>query len=380
VTISARFLARSRPLALAALAVVGAGVVACRSPGPIDEGVAVFRGGDLVAVHRDMVVRDTVSGDVMAAGDDIRFTGAAGGDLLTAGRTHVLAGATAGSVRAAGSYVLLGTAVERNVTVAGRTVVVDRRSRIRGNAYLAGGTVRMEGQVGRLLRVMGGDVVLNGTVGGDVLVEARRLQLGPDAVIEGDLRYRLGRGQDAVVHPRARVDGNVIGLPGHQTRWIPWAFRLFWLVAFLFAGIIVVALLPGLARAGELRIRARPLISFLVGLITLVVAPLLIVAIAITVIGLPLALVGAALYGVSVYLGPILVGVWLGLLLRSRSSTYAGRGQLVGAFLLGGLILGLLGLIPYAGWVIQLLVAVLGLGAMIVALWEGPAETRPARA
>jgi hypothetical protein len=366
-------------LALAVLAAGGGVILSCRAPGPIDEGVAVFRGGDLVAVHREMVVRDTVSGDVMAVGSEIRFTGAAGGDLLTAGRTHILAGATAGSVRAAGAHVLLGTAVERNVTVAGRTVVVDRRSRIRGNAYLAGGTIRMEGRVGRLLRMMGGTVVLNGTVGGDVLVEAWRLELGPDAVIEGDLRYRLGRGQEAVVHPRARVEGNVIGLPGHHTRWIPWALRLFWLVGFLFAGIVVVALLPGLTRAGELRIRVRPLISFLVGLAMLVVAPLLIVALAITVIGLPVALVAAALYAVSVYLAPILVGVWLGLVLRSRSSAYAGRGELVGAFLLGGLILGLLGLIPYAGWAIHLLVAVLGLGAMIVALWEGAVETRPAR-
>jgi hypothetical protein len=89
--------------------------------------------------------------------------------------------------------------------------------------------------------------------------------------------------------------------------------------------------------------------------------------------------VAAALYGASVYLAPILVGVWLGLVLRSRSSAYAGRGELVGAFLLGGLILGLLGLIPYAGWAIHLLVAVLGLGAMIVALWEGAVETRLAR-
>jgi hypothetical protein len=373
-----RWSGHRRALAVAVAAV--GGIWGCRAPGAIDEGVAVFRGGDLVAVHRGMVVRDTVSGDVMAAGNEIRFTGAAGGDLLTAGRTHVLAGATAGSVRSAGSYVLLGTAVERNVTVAAGTVVVDRRSTIRGNAYLAGGTVRMEGQVGRLLRMVGGDVVLNGTVGGDVLVESRRLELGPDAVIEGDLRYRLGRGQEAVVHPRAQVAGNVIGLPGHHTRWIPWALRLYWLIGFLFAGMIVVALLPRLTGAGELRIRSRPLVSLLVGLMTLLVAPLLIAAVAITVIGVPLALVGAAVYAVSLYLAPILVGVWLGLTLRSRSSIYAGRGELVGAFLLGGLILGLLGLIPYAGWAIHLLAAVLGLGAMVVALWEGAVETEVRRA
>lgn len=376
----ARSLDRRRGACFVALGLAAASALACRAPDPIDEGVAVFRGGDLVAVHRDMTVRDTVSGDVMAAGAEIRFTGAAGGDLLTAGRTHVLAGAVAGSVRAAGSYILLGTAVERNVTLAGGTVVVDRRSGIRGNAYLMGRTVRLEGSVGRLARIVGGDIVLNGTVRGDVLVEARRLELGPDAVIEGDLRYRLARGEDAVVHPRASVVGSVIAFPAHQTRWIPWGLRLFWLLGFLFAGIVVIALLPGLTRSGELRIRARPVTSFLVGFLMLLVAPLFIAAVAITVIGVPLALVGAALYAVSIYLAPILVGVWLGLLLRSRSSEYTGRGGLIGAFLLGGLILGLLGFIPYAGWAIWLLVATFGLGALVVALWQGAVRTegRPA--
>lgn len=371
---------RRRGVLLAACGLMVATALACRAPDPIDEGVAVFRGGDLVAIHREMTVRDTVSGDVMAAGGEVRFTGAAGGDLLTLGRIHVLGGAVAGSVRTAGRYILLGTTVERNVTAAGGTVVVDRRSVIRGNAYLMGRTVRLEGTVGRLARIVGGDIVLNGTVRGDVLVESRRLRLGPDAVIEGDLRYRLARGEDAVVHPRARVAGSVIAFPGYDTRWLPWILRGTWVMGFLFAGLIVVALLPGLTRAGELRIRARPVMSFLVGLMTLLVVPVLFMALAITVVGIPLALVIAALYAVSVYLAPILVAVWLGLMLRSRSSEYAGRGEVVGAFLLGGLILGLLGMIPYAGWAVQLLVAVFGVGAMIVALWEGAVRTDVRRA
>lgn len=365
---------------LAVCAIAGGGALACDAPEPVDTGVAVLRGGDMVAARRDVVVRDSIEGDLMAAGANVRFSGTVGGDILAAGGTHVLGGAAAGSVRAAGGYVLLGTAADRNVTVVGGTVVVHRRAQVGGNAYLAGRTVRVEGQVGQLVRIVGATVVLNGPIAGDVLVEARRLELGPEAVIEGDLRYRLGRGQEATVHPGARVDGAVLTLPARRVGWVPWALRLYWVAAFLLAGAVVVALFPVLTLAGEVRVRARPLASLVLGIALLLVVPLLLAALAITVVGLPLALVGLALYAVSVYLAPVVVGVWLGRVLRSRPSSYPDRGELIGSFLLGGVIVGLIGLVPYVGVAILLLATILGLGAMAVALWEGAVRTDARRA
>ncbi len=364
---------------IAALALLGIGTQACGAPDALDSGVAVLRGGDLVTAHSDVVVRDNIEGDVMAAGASVRFSGAAGGDVLAAGGTHVLGGTAAGSVRAAGGYVLLGTVAERNATVVAGTVVLDRRARVGGNAYISGGRVRLEGRVEHLVRVMGGDVVLNGPIGGDVLVEAQRLELGPDAVIAGDLRYRLGRGQEAVVHPAARVDGEVITLPARRLGWVPWALRLYWLAAFLLAGAVVVALMPVVTLAGEVRVRARPLAALAVGVGLLLLTPLVVAAIGITILGLPLALAVLALYVIALYLAPIVVGVWLGRALKARPSSYPDRGELVGSFLLGGVILGLLALVPYAGGIVLLLATVLGLGAMTVALWEGAVRTEARR-
>jgi len=307
----------------------------------------------MLAAHRDVVVRDSIEGDLMAAGGNVRFTGTVGGDVLAAGGTQVLGGTVAGSVRAAGGYVLVGTVADRNITAVGGTVAVDRRARIGGNAYLAGGTV---------------------------LVEAGRLELGPDAAIEGDLRYRLGRGQEATVHPNARVDGAVLTLPARRLGWVPWALRIYWVAAFLVAGAVIVAMFPVLMLAGDVRVRARPLASVGMGILLLLLVPAVLAAIAITVLGIPLALIGAALYAVSVYLAPVVVALWLGRILLSRSSTYPDRGELVGAFLLGGVIIGLLGLVPYAGAVILLLATIVGLGAMAVALWEGAVRAEARRA
>lgn len=361
------------------LPLVAAVVVSCRPSLPTaEDGVFVQRGGDLVASRDAVTIRDTVPGDVLAAGGDIVFAGAAGGDLVVASARQRLGGTAAGSVRAAGAEVRIGAQVGRNVTAAGRLVVLERPARVAGNSYLVGQTVRLEGAAEGLVRIGAQNVALNGTMAGDVLVEASRLRVGPDAVIEGDLRYRLSRGQEPEVDPAARIEGTIHPLSPRPRLPVRATLRVLALLGFLVAGAVVVALLPGLAHASGLRIRARPVVSVLGGLGLLLLVPVVIVLVAITVIGVPLALVAAALYGVAVYLAPVVVGLWLGRLVL-RGSTYPERGELVGAFLLGGALIGLLGFIPWAGPVILALATVVGLGAFAVALWEGALEVQARR-
>lgn len=365
---------RNGAVALAAGMLVAAAVAGCDAPDVVDDGVRVVRGGDLLAAAPSVSVGDSAGGDVMAAGVDVRFTGAAGGDLLVAGGRQVLGGRAEGSVRAAGGYVGMATHVGRNVTLAGSRVYVARPARIQGNAYLAGGSVEFEGRAEQLVRVMGGDVVLNGVINGDVLVEAGRLRLGPEAVIAGDLRYRLSRGQEAIVHPSAHVGGEVLPLGPRPGRWVPWAVRGLWILSFMFAGVVIIALAPVLTRAVEARLRHRPLAALLMGIAVLLLVPIVLAAFAVTVIGIPLALVGAALLLAAVYVAPLVVGLWLGRVLLSGPSD-PGRGEMMLAFLLGALILGLIGLVPYIGPAVLILSVIFGIGALMVALWEGALRT-----
>jgi hypothetical protein len=224
---------------------------------------------------------------------------------------------------------------------------------------------------------MAREVVLNGTVGGDVLVEGGELRVGPGAVIDGSLRYRLRRGDEPVIEPGARIQGEVIALESRRRIPMRAILRGLGLVGFLVAGVVVVALVPRATLASESRLRARPAASIGVGVLMLLVLPLVIAAIAITIVGIPLALVTAALFAVVVYLAPIVVGVWLGRLVVPGGS-YPDRGVLVLAFLVGGLALSLLGWVPYVGIAVRILAAALGLGAFAVALWEGAVRVEPA--
>lgn len=333
----------------------------------IDQAVHVQRGGDVVATGRVVVVDDSVPGDIMAAAGDVQFGGDAGGDFLGGAGNLQLAGRLGGSLRAGGGNVDIATDVERNATVAGGQVVLEPAGHIHGNGYFAGGTIRLEGAVDHLVRADGRDVTLNGPIGGDVHVECENLRVGPNASINGDLRYQLAKGGRADIDPGARITGQVIALQPRATGRIGEAVRFLLMLGFLAAGLVAVAVLPGSAAAAEARLRARPGAAFGLGLAWLVLVPIAIAVVCITVIGVPLGLIGIALYLVSVYLARVVVAVWIGrLLLRRRTGT--GRSDLALAFLVGGIVLLLLGLIPWLGTAITIIACIFGLGAMALTL------------
>lgn len=338
---------------------------------PGDENV-VRRGGDVVAAGRAVHISDSIPGDVMAMGADIGFSGSAAGDFLGAGGRQEVAGWIGGSARIAGGEVRMSASVGRNATLAGGRVEVLDPADIAGNAYLAGGEVRVAGSVGQMLQVAGGSVGLDGTFG-DVTVTADRLRVGPGAIIQGNLRHRV-QPANVSIDPNARIAGEVIALPSPEHRDSPAALRWLWRLAFLLTGAVVIALFPGLARSAADALRSRTGLSAGLGILWLIGAPILVLVLAITVIGIPLALIVTTIYTTSLYVGPAVLGLWLGrLIFRGKGETRAG---LVGAFLIGGLILLLATLIPYAGIVILFLAAVAGAGALVTAL----VQLRPATA
>ena len=116
-------------------------------------------------------------------------------------------------------------------------------------------------------------------------------------------------------------------------------------------------------------VRERPGQSALVGLGSLILIPCAIVIAAITVIGIPLALVASALYVVLVYLGRVPIAVWLGERLPGGRSRAGRSGALVN-FLIGGLILLLVGFVPFVGGLVTAIAVILGLGTLLLGVKE----------
>ena len=195
----------------------------------------------------------------------------------------------------------------------------------------------------------------------DVEVRGDALRIGPHAVITGNLRYRVPAGK-VRIDSAARISGTVTALPVSRgwslTHWL-------WTLGFLVAGGLAVALLPGFTAEAAAIIPERPFRSALVGLGWFIILPIAITVAAITVIGLPLAIIAAVLWGILLYLGTVPFAIWVGrLLLGAR--TRAGRQGALLTFLLGGVLLLAVGVIPVVGPIVTAIAVCLGFGAIII--------------
>lgn len=318
-------------------------------------------GEDVVVSGGSPRVTDSIPGDAILAGGDLSFSGATGGDYLGVGGRQAVTGRIHGSFRAAGGEIHLAAAVDRNVTIAGGSIILDSAAVIARNAYLFGGKLEINGTVREGILAAGGEVVLNGVVGRDVEISGGALRVGPRAQIAGNLRYRVPA-NEVHIDSAARISGTVTALPVGSR----WGLRsLLWLLGVLLAGTVIVALFPRfMAGAAEI-LPERPLLSALFGLGWAILVPIAAIIAAITFVGLPLALVAIAVYAIGLAIATIPFAVWLGRLLLGARSRPGRSGALV-SYLIGGLLLMIVGQVPVVGGFVTIIAACLGLGALVL--------------
>lgn len=351
--------------------------------------------GDLVAVAREVIVAGTVEGDVIAAAQAVSITGTVGDDARVAGQVLLLSD----TARLADDLVAAAFSLE-----------AEADSSIGGSVLFAGYQALLAGEVTESLRMAVGALALAGTVHGDVEAdvgpagERRPPQFGPPppvriptvasglgladgARIGGDLRYESP--DEAEIAPGAEIAGEVAYEPVAGEKAPTARDRVLGAVRRLLALLLVGGLLLLLAPRwlGELAatVRQRPLPSLGCGLVFVAAALVaalglaLVVAIVATVFGLAtlkglaiataalgilaeLALV-AGLVVLCVYLPAVVVGLAGGRLALARDGQPT-RGRLLAALALGLTGLVVLGLVPYLGALIGLVVLLLGLGAL----------------
>lgn len=353
------FQTRARLIVALSAAVVLTSAIACVNQGPDNE--TKRNGDDILARGSEPSVPDSIPGDAILAGGDVHFSGSTGGDYLGAGGQQTIGGRIHGSLRAAGGEIHLTGLVDRNATVAGGHVELDSTAAISRNVYLVGGSVRVNGAVQGGLLVAGGNVFLDGPVGRDVEISAGELRLGPRAQIAGNLRYRVPSSK-VRIDPAARVVGTTTALPVRRG---PGTLRVLWTLGFLLVGTVFVALLPRFAGDAAEILPLRPGGAALFGLGWLILVPIGICIALITIIGIPLGLLVLSIYGILLYLGRVAVALWAGrLILGSRAGV--GRQGLILNFLVGGLLLIVLGIVPLVGWVVTSVATVLGIGALVL--------------
>ncbi len=324
---------------------------------PVDEDVYVTSmsgkidgviDGDLVIFTGDLTISGTVTGTVT---------------VFSSGSVVVEpTGRIDGSLRGTAVSATIGGQVGDDVFLTAPSVVVTPSGIIGRDAMIFAGTGRIEGVVERDVRGRTMRLVVDGTVGGDLDVATQKLELGPTAMIEGDVLYRSP--VEAGIASTAAIGGTTTRLPT-QSNFVYGIIlalaNVIGFFGFLVAGIVVLTVLRGSSTRAAAALVTRPIRSLLIGFVTVVVLPAGVALLAVTLVGIPLAVL-LVLVGIALFIiGPIPAVTVLGnrILLK--------RGGLFGAFLVGAVIWRLgIWLIPVVGGVVYVIGLVWGTGAWVL--------------
>ena len=290
------------------------------------------------------------------------------------------------------ALALPGTALARSLqddrVVAGGSFVLRRGETQDGNLLVLGGAVTLEegSQVNGDVVLMGGTLAIDGTVNGNVVGIGGVVSLRSHAVVQGDLTTMaatLNREQGSVVSGQVitgfrppfqfSIPGRVQvpDIPNVQVRLTPlWDGVWFLFRTFLWAAlaVLLVMFLPNHTERAAQAVVDQPVLAGAVGLLTAVVAPLLLIAIAITIILIPVSLIGGAVLAIAWFLGRIALGLEIGrrMALNFRQDWPLAVAAGIGTFVLTLVIDGIDMLIPCVGWLLPALVGVLGLGGVLL--------------
>jgi cytoskeletal protein CcmA (bactofilin family) len=316
---------------------------------------------DLYATAGSVRIEGTVEGDVVASGGNVDISGQVGGDLLVG---------------------------SGNVDISGE---------VAGDARLGAGRALVSGTVGEDLAVSSGQTTVSGTVAEDFLFATGQTSI--EGTVEGNVVGTTGS-YSRTGTIGGTEDVNVVerGDPTVADRGL-YAVERF--VGIVLIGALLLWLFPRLVDGSAATLRRRPWASLGVGVLGAIGFVLLIVLIFLVMILLSIALgllqletlLGATVWGsltgvavvsflfwLLVFFGAqAVVGVFLG---RLALGTERSRRWL--ALILGALIVVVLISIPIVGIILGILIALFGLGAVILEYWpwrrRGEPEPVPAPA
>jgi len=326
------------------------------------------REGDLYAAAEAVRVHGRLAGDLVTGAQRVLVDGQVDGDLFAAARTVDLRGLIGDSTRVVGEQVTVDSTIEGDLIAGGNRLQLLEGTVVRGGVAAAASSLEIDGTVEEDLRAAAGELVLRGTVRGNAHVIADRLDLAPDARIEGDLDYRtrIPLSPEAAARVAGAVRYEEPIDDDEEDGSAAWSF-LFWTWqagAALLAGLLAVALLRPLVQQLASAIAGETTLGALLGFGAFLIVPVGAAVVMMTLVGLPIGIIAMLLFSVALYLAKLPVAVWAGSELLAR----AGR---PGASPYAAMAVGILGLyllfeVPWLGGLFWLAATWLGLGAMVL--------------
>mgnify|MGYP000854162030 CR=1 FL=1 len=277
---------------------------------------------------------------------------------------------------------------------------VDVNSIVKGDLFAVGRTIVVNGLYDQDVRIVGDTVTLNSSVSGNALLIARRVKIGPEAVLQG---------QTTIVAHTVEVEGKILGKldiraftvisdasasvrfskltykdslqtilrPSVLPKSITTIFLVTNILSTLIVGFILLRLISKKIRPIFLVIKENWFSTFLSGLVILVLSGCGLVFLAFTILGIPLAsLVISGLficYAITKALASIIIGEKVLKLFSNKNGNFP-------ALLTGAVLLEAVWLYPLAGLIFHTAISSLGIGYVWLTFRKDcPCQSNPVR-
>jgi cytoskeletal protein CcmA (bactofilin family) len=267
--------------------------------------------------------------------------------------------------------IVTSVSAEPQTRLVGANVEIDEP--VAGNVRAAGARIVVKAPISGNFRAAAGQVVIDSSVGGNVTVAAGALELGPNARINGSLRFTGGSlEQDA----GARVAGAIEEVSERHPRWASFGHsgpgRWIWTAGLMLLAAVIAAALPGASDRMAQELRARPWMPPVLGFIALTCIPVAALLVMITIIGIPIGILALLGYAMLLLVGYVCAAVVIGgmLLGRFKAESASLVGWRVGAAVAAMLAIALLARVPFIGGVVVLCALVIGVGLIFAAAFR----------
>ncbi|HEU5375609.1 MAG TPA: hypothetical protein VFV38_09235 [Ktedonobacteraceae bacterium] len=254
----------------------------------------------------------------------------------------------------------------RREPVSGGSLVVNEREVECGDLTIFGSTLDVKGQVRGNILAFGSNINITGSVDGDVNLYGGTLTMLNGSRMHGDInlfggneRQESGGQLDGAIHDRSQRIS--LWLPGVGTEF---AFPFWSIVTWAILGLVLISLFPEHMMFVRTTVASKTRRSLFLGLLSLLLAPVVLIILTALIISIPLAILIAIGLIVAWAFGTVAIGWLVGeYIMRAIAPRHNTR---LAQVTVGLTALVLVGSLPYIGWIVSVGAGLLGLGAVFL--------------
>ena len=335
----------------------------------------------------DVAKGETVADEQWVYAVDAGINGLVKDDLFVLSGNHMdLGGTFERNVWGMGGSVILAGKAKRNVRLMGKTVQIG--GNVGGNAMVLGDTVKItpDAAIGGDMKLLGNNVILEGTTKGNVAITASRVAT-ISGTVEGNLEIVA---PEIILQRDTRIGGNLTYttnkelvpaegiVAGKLNRAIPQSSPAFskvrmysqamWFFAALLVGVPFITLFPVTTAMASQLARTAPWKCLWVGALCAMALPIFGIMAVSSLVGVPLGALILGSWAILAYTSRIVMGLVIGTLVLRKNNTSIG-GVLL-SMATGLAIIHIATAIPAISWSVQIVVVSMGMGALLLGLFQ----------